>query len=58
MRLPSESASTIGIANVKTVAIAAMAALTIASVLVLIESISKSSIGVLHPYAAQRMVVS
>ncbi len=37
MRLPSESANIIGIANVKTVAIAAMAALTIASVLVLIE---------------------
>ena len=41
-----------GIAKVKTVAIAAMAALTIVSVLTLIESIKKSSIGILHPYEA------
>ena len=58
MRLPSESANSSGIANVKTVAIAAMAALAIASVLVLIELINKSSIGVSHPYAALRMIVS
>jgi hypothetical protein len=41
-----------GIVKVKTVAIAAMAALTIVSVLTLIESIRKSSIGILHPYEA------
>src|ERR1039458_138419 len=52
MRLPSESASSMGIVKVKTVAIAAMAALTIVSVLTLIESIRKSSIGILHPYEA------
>src|SRR5450755_3403799 len=49
MRLSSESPTNIGMANVKTVAIAAMAALTIAMVLTLSESIKKSSIGILHP---------
>ena len=44
MRLPSESTANKGMATVRTVAAAAMAALTIASDLVLIESIRKSSI--------------
>ena len=48
MRLPSESPTSMGIVKVKTVAIAAMAALTIVSVLTLIDSIKKSSIGILH----------
>ncbi len=47
--MSSESANTSGIASVNTVATAAMAANTIVSVLVLIDSIRKSSIGSLHP---------
>src|SRR6202142_3382260 len=56
MRLPSESPTSMGIVKVKTVAIAAMAALTIVSVWTLIESINKSSIGILHLYAAYDLV--
>ena len=45
MRLSSESANTNGIASVNTVAHAAMAANTIVSVLTLIASMRRSSIG-------------
>src|ERR1700722_18176898 len=50
MRLLSESVSSIGIAIVNTVAMAAIEALTIATDLTLNESIRKSRIGPLSPY--------
>src|SRR5665213_3427066 len=53
MRLSSESPTSSGIVKVKTVAIAAMAALTIATVLTLIESMRRSSIAILHCYEAR-----
>src|SRR6185437_3639281 len=51
MRLLSESVSIIGIAIVNTVATAAIAAHAIATIFTFKESIKKSSIGLVRPYA-------